>query len=60
MDDISSVFQTNVIGTVLVTQAVLPLMEGGLKMVMNLSSQLGSIEKTWASRAQSDPLLLLI
>ena len=47
VEDISSVFQTNVIGTVLVTQSMLPLMEGGLKMVMNLSSQLGSIEKTW-------------
>ena len=35
----------------MVTQAVLPLMGGGLKMVMNLSSQLGSIEKAWASHA---------
>jgi hypothetical protein len=35
---------TNVMGTIDVTNAFLPLMEGGRKTVVNLSSGLGSIE----------------
>ena len=27
------------------------IMQGGMKLVMNLSSQLGSIEKTWVSES---------
>ena len=50
--DITSVFQTNVLGTVLLTQAALPLMEGGSKLVMNLSSQLGSIANSFGCQGR--------
>jgi len=46
--DIKSVFEVNVIGTIMVTKACLPFLEAGSsRTVMNLSSQLASIEKCW-------------
>jgi len=45
--DLASVFATNVIGTISITQALLPLLRsqhGGRRVVVNLSSQLGSIQ----------------
>jgi len=43
-----SVFNVNVVGTVMVTKACLPFLAAGRsRMVMNLSSQLGSIDKCW-------------
>eukprot|EP00929_Paragymnodinium_shiwhaense_P114359 TRINITY_DN82723_c0_g1_i1.p1 TRINITY_DN82723_c0_g1~~TRINITY_DN82723_c0_g1_i1.p1 ORF type:complete len:270 (+),score=29.50 TRINITY_DN82723_c0_g1_i1:202-1011(+) len=48
--DMNSVMQTNVIGTTLVTQRMLPLMrckDCGAKMVVNISSQLASIQGCW-------------
>lgn len=45
---IKSVFNVNVIGTILVTKACLPFLASGQsRTVMNLSSQLASIEKCW-------------
>lgn len=46
--ELMQVLQTNVVGTLAVTQAFLPLLRNGTaKVVMNLSSQLGSIDKCW-------------
>lgn len=43
--DIANVFKTNVIGTVIVTQHMLPLLRaGGCKMLVNISSELASIK----------------
>jgi len=43
-----SVFNVNVVGTVLVTNVCVPFLAAGTsRMVMNLSSQLGSIDKCW-------------
>ena len=45
-DDLRSTFETNVIGPVLLTQALLPLLEAGKPArVINVSSLLGSVEK---------------
>ena len=58
LEDMQSVFQTNVMGTVLMTQEMLPLMkdqEGqpeGLKMIVNMSSQLGSIQNTFGCQGR--------
>jgi len=46
--ELMSVLQTNVVGTLTVTQTFLPLLDKGCtRVVMNLSSQLGSIDKCW-------------
>jgi len=45
---IKSVFNVNVIGTILVTKACLPFLNTGKsRMVVNLSSQLASLDKCW-------------
>jgi len=47
-DELMNILRTNVVGTLNTTQAFLPLLEkGNSKVVMNLSSQLGSIDKCW-------------
>jgi len=47
-EELMNVLRTNVLGTLTTTQAILPLMEkSATKVVMNLSSQLGSIDKCW-------------
>ena len=51
-----SVFETNVVGTVMVTQAFLPLLRaspGGKPVVCNLSSQLGSIENALTAQGRA-------
>lgn len=43
-----NVFDVNVIGTIMVTKICLPLLAAGsMRMVMNLSSQLASLDKCW-------------
>jgi len=47
-DVIKDVFNVNVIGTILVTQACLPLLrQEATRCIINLSSQLASLDKCW-------------
>ena len=55
IEDLQAVLQTNLIGTILMTQAMLPFMresEEGLKMIVNMSSQLGSIQNTFGCQGK--------
>lgn len=46
--EIKGVFDVNVVGTIMVTKACLPFLKAGdVRTVMNLSSQLASIDKCW-------------
>jgi len=52
-DIIRDVFNVNVIGTILVTQACLPLLRmGTAKCVVNMSSQLASLDKCWGMQGR--------
>lgn len=51
-EDVLNVFRTNVLGTIRMTNALLPLMTlSQKKIVVNLSSDLGSIEKTFTAQS---------
>lgn len=51
VSDLMKVLGTNVGGTLNTTKALLPAMEGGAKVIATLSSDLGSIEKTFSAQS---------
>ena len=52
-EELMSILRTNVVGTLTTSQVFYPLLKGGVsKIVMNLSSQLGSIDKCWGMQGR--------